>query len=286
MNRKKITPKDYIIRKAVKDAIDDFLESLDKTNAVSPRIDGEIPDVDKYIKTFDNIGYFDEDDSIIGEGLVKTYPIDKSINYIVRKYGLREKQIQLKTLDNGIKPINVILAILPNSIDGNTLGDIKHDFQTCGYFDHQAPKQVPNTNYFFIIFEPKFSQDISEFVRQSYQYLYHSTSTIYLDKIAKNGLIPKSKNSLFLYPDRTFLMVGNKLNNKQLNVLKNVQNARNKHVDTNNPIENKEYALITIDVSKLPTDIRFYCDPTAYGAIFTYDSIPPQAILSIDNFTL
>ena len=62
MNRKKLTPKDYIIGKTAKDAIDEFLESLDKTNTVSPRIDGEIPDIDKYIKTFDNIGYFDEDE--------------------------------------------------------------------------------------------------------------------------------------------------------------------------------------------------------------------------------
>lgn len=41
--------------KAVKDTVDKFLKSLEKTNTASPRIEGEIPNVSKYIRTFTNI---------------------------------------------------------------------------------------------------------------------------------------------------------------------------------------------------------------------------------------
>ena len=40
---------------------------VEKTNTVSPRIDDEIPNVAKYIKTFSNIKSFDKDGSIIYE---------------------------------------------------------------------------------------------------------------------------------------------------------------------------------------------------------------------------
>ena len=277
--------RDDIINKAIRDSIDEFLKSQDKTNRVSPRIDGEIPDISKYIRTFDNIDSFDNN-SLIGEGLIKTYPIDKSIRYIARKYGLAPQQVQVRPMDNGIKTVDIICLILPNNIDGNTLGDIKHDMKACGYFNNQEPIQIENINYFLLTFEPKFSEDVSEMVREKYHYLFHSAPSIYSEKIARNGLIPKSKNSLFFYPDRTFLMMGDSLNSRQLNVLKNVQNRRNAHVDNNNPIETKEHVLVTIDVSKLSTNIRFYCDPLAHGAIFTYDNIPPNAIANIEPFTL
>lgn len=280
------TYKQRLIDKAVKDSIDEFLKSLERTSTVSPRIDDEIPDVSNYIKTFNNINSFDEDNSMIDEGLIKTYPIDKSINYIVRKYGLRNNQVQIEPINNGIIAVELICVILPKSIDANTLGNIKHDLRTCGYFINQTPIPIPNTDFLVFPFEPKFNTDISNMVSQNYQYLYHSAPKIYADKIVRNGLIPKAKNSLFLYPDRTFLMVGDKLTQKQMNVLKNVQDKRNTQVNLNNPKEKKEYILITIEVSKLPTDIKFYCDPMANGAIFTYDNIPSNAIVKIEPFTL
>lgn len=285
--RNKFIPKDDIINKAVKDTVDKFLKSLEKTNTVSPRIEGEIPNVSKYIRTFTNIDLVDDKNNhTVNEGLIKTYPIDKSVNYLIRKYGLNHEQIQIEPIDNGIITINIICIILPNSIDGNTLGNIKHDLQTCGYFNNQEPISIQNTNFFIMAFEPKFSEEVTEMVKQKYHYLYHSAPKIYLDKITKNGLIPKSKNSLFFYPDRTFLMIGDKLDNKQVDVLKKVQNARNVNADTNNPIERKEHVLIVIDTTKLPTDVKFYCDPMAYGAIFTYDNIPPNSIANIEPFTL
>lgn len=76
MSRKKNISKSYAIDKAVQDSINNFLASIERTNDVSPRIDGEIPDVSKYIRTFSNINSFNDADSTVNEGLIRTYPIE------------------------------------------------------------------------------------------------------------------------------------------------------------------------------------------------------------------
>ena len=285
-----MTIHDDIIKKAVQESIDKFLKSLKKADITSARIDGDIPDARKYLKTFDNIDSFNEKEFIIGEGLITTYPLNKTINHITRKYGLQDNQVQITATNNGVMSIGIISIILPRSVDSNVLGNIKHDLQTYGYFMSENPTQIPNTNYFSISFEPKFTKDITELIKQNCRYLYHSAPKIYVDKIIKNGLIPKSKNDALFYPDRVFFMVGDDISNKQRKIIKNIQNERNKNIDNcnkhKNPKENKEYVLLTIDITKLPENITFHSDPMAHGAIFTYDNIPPSSIIKIEPFTL
>ena len=60
---KKFIPNNDIINRAVQNAIDDFLKSQKKTNKVSPRIDGKIPNVSKYVRTFNNIDSFDKEET-------------------------------------------------------------------------------------------------------------------------------------------------------------------------------------------------------------------------------
>ena len=60
---KKFIPNNDIINRAVQNAIDGFLKSQKKTNKVSPRIDGKIPNVSKYVRTFNNIDSFDKEET-------------------------------------------------------------------------------------------------------------------------------------------------------------------------------------------------------------------------------
>ena len=154
-NKKHIL-KDELIDKAVKDSINNFVNSIKKKDDVSLRIDGYIPDVGKYIKTYSNLGSFKEN---VSEGLVKTYPVDKARNYIIRKYGLSDNQVQTQVINNGIVSVDLICVILHNNTDRNTMGGIKHDLKTCGYFNMQEPTPIDGTDYFAIPFEPKFSDD-------------------------------------------------------------------------------------------------------------------------------
>ena len=75
---------------------------------------------------------------------------------------------------------------------------------------------------------------------------------------------------------------------EQKQVHKNMQKVRAKHVDINNP-NNKDdntYCLLTIDVSRIPDDVKFMVDPMAPRAVFTYDNIPPSAIVSYKRYYL
>lgn len=52
MNRNKI------IDKVIQNSIDSFLSQRGEKNNISPRIDGKIPDVRKYIRTFGTVKHY------------------------------------------------------------------------------------------------------------------------------------------------------------------------------------------------------------------------------------
>ena len=104
--------------------------------------------------------------------------------------------------------------------------------------------------------------------------MYHATPSIYLDKIMKIGLTPKTKNSLGNYPDRIYMTIGNHLTQEDLMLFGALQNLRgNKDIYDNN-----EYSILQIDVKKLPNNMKMYIDPRANNAVFTYDNIKPECL--------
>lgn len=261
-----------IIEKALRKAIDAFLKSMNE--GVSLRAEGNIPILPKKISEKDKINLFKERLMTIDEGLIKTYPLDKSINFILKKYGLFKEQIQVQLFNNGITDVEIITVFLPAAASKNALGELKHDFKVCGYFPTNKPRRI-NDKYIALTFEPKFNVDVTTFVRENFQFLQHVTLEKYVNKIIKKGLIPKSNNSLLDYPDRIYLMVGDKLNFKQNAVISTVLKTK----------EDSNYIVVKIDVTRIPADVRFYADPMSIDAIFTHDNIPPDAIVDIKPFT-
>ena len=68
MAKQKSISYDDSINKAIQDSKDDVIKSPERTGIASARIDGEIPDISKYIRTFDNIDSFNIDGSLKEEG--------------------------------------------------------------------------------------------------------------------------------------------------------------------------------------------------------------------------
>ena len=106
-------------------------------------------------------------------------------------------------------------------------------------------------------------------------YLYHITNKKYLDKIKKNGLIPKSKNKIEKYPDRIY-------------ITNNIVGAKNIKKDYENKYKNDEWIILKIN-TKLLNKIKLYLDPTyfmnledynnyEYKVCYTYDNIPNESI--------
>jgi hypothetical protein len=130
--------------------------------------------------------------------------------------------------------------------------------------------------YCIMEFDPKFASDATGYVRDNMHYLYHSAPNKVVDKILKQGLTPReSVKGLFQYDGRVYLMMGDYLNEDQIEILNNVVNY---HKKMGKDEYNNGYSILRIDLDKVPEDVKFYIDAAALDAVYTRNTIPPQAI--------
>lgn len=134
---------------------------------------------------------------------------------------------------------------------------------------------LDNYRYFNKIeltYEPKF--DIISNVPKK---LYHLTFNSYINKILKNGLIPKTKNRQTKHLDRIYLCKTKEDCLKLINQMKfhEIQLKRNFNV---------KWILLEIDTTSLEK-FKIYQDPNYNVGYYTIDNIPPQNIKIIDQET-
>lgn len=142
----------------------------------------------------------------------------------------------------------------------------------------------------YIVIMPKFLYEVTSSVYESSGndgILYHITPAKYKQKIEKYGLIPKHANyRLDNYPDRIYFYT--KLQVNKLNLLC-------KDLSSNTGIS--DWLILKIDLkdrrsyieNDKSTMYRFFEDPKAQNAVFTYENIDPQCIsiykeLKVNNF--
>lgn len=100
--------------------------------------------------------------------------------------------------------------------------------------------------------------------------LYHATSTLYVDKILKNGLSPKSKEKIASHPPRIYLCD---------NLNKTIAIGKLLRSGTSN--FNIQWVILEINSKKI-SDFKIYEDPNYKdsGGCYTLNYIPPTAISS------
>ena len=273
---------DKQLNKIINYSIKKYLKKMNSGD--KHKIEENIPKINYKIPSYSDTEYVMK---YINEGLITTYPYEKVIKSIKRKFYLYDDQVSYNTINNDGEFVTLIYIMLPNKSTKSEIGDIDNFMNTCGYFRIQNFQKIEDTNYGILIYEPKYSHNISEKIRKECSVIYHSTPNIYLNKILKNGLVPSHKNALFFYPDRSYCMLGDYMSKEQLLALKNVQMVRNsQNPQYKNPYDDLQYSLLTIDVNKIPKDVKMYSDPMAPKAFFTYDIIPSNAIINITPFTL
>ena len=142
----------------------------------------------------------------------------------------------------------------------------------------------------YIVIMPKFLYEVTSSVYESNGndgILYHITPAKYKHKIEKYGLIPKHANyRLDNYPDRIYFYT--KLQVNKLDLLC-------KDLSSNTGIS--DWLILKIDLkdrrsyieNDKSTMYRFFEDPKAQNAVFTYENIDPQCIsiykeLKVSNF--
>lgn len=194
---------------------------------------------------------------IISEGLIMTHDIKKVAN-ILKRYVYNNFYIF-------VDYENWIIELTPKTVDKKIDGIIKV-LNNMGYFISSFTKkgqfigsEYPKNDWDSVIFESKYDK---EFKTNGIP-LYHVTEKIYLNKILKDGLIPKTKSKLTYHPERIYL--------------------------TNNPISAMEIFNIFKDGGYIKDPImlkidtfdlynKFMVDRQFPGGIYTYDNIPPNKI--------
>lgn len=204
---------------------------------------------------------------VIVEGLIKTHPVDKSINILKKKFS---ELIIIKEPDGEIyienRPPQIIKKYLPLitnlgysisklTIDGNEwLND---------YDDMTEP--------IAFILEAKYDYEVD-----IPEILYHTSPIKFKDKILKYGLSPRSGNKLSNHPDRIYLT--NDINKSFM-----FGNYLNDNSSKSNFYKNG-YCIYKIDgksINKLYSDINL-----RDGGFYTNDNISPENIelyKEIDN---
>lgn len=284
MKRRRTILTEEQLRKIVKEAIEKYIKEINKPK-FNGRIEGVHFNIDEHFALIKNRWDYPK---FVNEGLIMAYHSERVRNVILRKFGLMDEQVEIRKISTNDGNVDLITIIIPKNSTKDYIGDITHEMETCGYFQSQKMQPYCGGNvYGVLVFEPKYSNNISTKIRESCHYLYHCTDSVNINKILKKGLVPRSNNTLFMFPDRIYAFKGDTLTQEQIEIMCRIQMKHNDDVLwKKNPIEKLEYYLLTIDISKIPQNVKLYSDPLSNDAVFTNDNIPPSAIINVQPFTL
>ena len=266
------------LEEIVRKAVEEYLEAI-KPKENNFRIEGDIPDISSLFKNakFSDSDLAHKDNDRVDEGLIQTYDANKVKDIVCRKFNLLPEQFYIEPVTENGRTVELIAIVLDNKLTKNEVGDVINLMRTCGYFQYQQNRIYGKQTVYF--FEPHFSKDITDEIKQNYQYLFHATPTIYVQKILNNGLVPRHRNTLYFYPSRVYCMLGNNLSAEQIHTLKNIRAERGaKRLHDNN-----QYTILRINVGEIPENVRFFVDPLGDTSILTHDNIPPNAISVYDE---
>ena len=218
---------------------------------------------------------------MLSEGLIMSYPVDKTINYVKKLFNIP---------DNRIRTRGDVILILANVSMHNmvVLNKLIRAMQLCGYF-LSAPKMNVLRNRdgqkTTLQFEPKYDHDVKDDILKGEKELLHITLSKNVEKIKSIGLTPSSKNKFFNYPERIYLLKGSIPYEDIIDLaelLASVYNYNNKGEK-----RDYDYSVLHLDVNKLPDTIRLFPDSNyeSYG-LYTIDNIPPSVITKIERLPL
>lgn len=224
----------------------------------------------------------------IQEGLIRTYPIEQTVNSLAKVLRLEvcnSEQDCIRYI-NSTESANILpsgaIAITDGKNDCKCITVAIEDndknkeivdrrLNTCGYFEAYT-KHVGD--WVVLRYEAKFDIKATEIVYNR-PYLYHLCPKLIKDKVLNHGLVPKeSKWPGFDNDVRVYLFL-DKFSNTQLRKMIN-------HFQLHK-VFGGSYLYLRINTCQLPQGMKFYCDPHMYGAVYTKENIPPEVIEIIEE---
>lgn len=126
-------------------------------------------------------------------------------------------------------------------------------------------------------FDPAFQEDLTEEVHR-HKYLYHITPIVNVDSILSHGIEIRSENEHLDYPPRAHVIKGD---TRKCDVAYFGWQL----FSVNNKCKDGKYAILRLDVSKIPLSISFYGDPRYEHGYITKENIPSNGIELFGNIT-
>lgn len=208
----------------------------------------------------------------LSEGLIKTYPLGSTIRYIKDYFKLSDDEIYPINAENGREQIAIKVPIVDDNLER-----VEKAFTLCGYYLGFPKKEAlkPNTIY-ELQFEKKYDDVFSKQLRQHESILYHVSPTYYAEKIKHIGLTPRSRNGVFDYPDRTYFIIGS-----AKKIIPHVVSELD--VSLTNKMNNGKYCVMTLDLKRIPENIKFYLGPNSKYSVYTYENIAPNVIVNTEE---
>ena len=231
------------------------------------------------------------EDVVLEEGLIRSYPVDKTLAYLNRCIQTPLIQASVVRCGNGVQGIQVSY---PEYADNKEV--ITDILNSCGFYysyDKDTYTETFGTHeivFHIALFEPKFNEEVDG-LRNEEKVLYHITHTSNEQRILKQGFTPRDNGSEMTYPPRIFFGRGSDGKQKALYMGVNLYTKRigryNKEDSQRNNKDsrrNDQYTLFTVDVAKMPNNIRFYGDPGSYTGVWTNDNVPPNCIVDVEHY--
>lgn len=209
---------------------------------------------------------------ILKEEATETLSVEETMREIQLKFNFKDWQLATTSVANKIQLVILYPGILKNT------KLIKDAMSACGW--SLSTKGFIVRNFMIwkaMSFDPMFQEDVSSEARK-YKKMYHWTPLYNYDSIKNIGLIPKSENLLFDYPDRIHLIKGNTPTELKLSLGKQL-------CDANKRLKNKgDYILLEINLSKISKGTGIYYDPRYEWGYYMKTPIEPEAIKAIFGY--
>lgn len=206
----------------------------------------------------------------IKEGLIRTYPSLFTFRQLRNKYGLDNREIRMSSSPDGIGSIEIVL----NRKNAAKEDEINKLMETYGY--------VPGFRFVDIVYEPKHEAEIRRnTLERTCDYLIHISPFSKINKIKRNGFVPRSDNELYSYPERVYFFKYDINFNwdEAIETIRRISKSRGEK-------EGTKYAVYFLDVRKIPDNARFYQDKNSNNGVYTSDNIPFSAVSQIKQFNV
>lgn len=206
------------------------------------------------------------DEYLINEGLIKSWPIDKTIS-LIKSNGFecdktdnifhvltdQSKIEKLIKLSNNLGWFASYMYLMNNEV---IFDKGKFNIDDLDEYDFDS---------ILIRFEAKYDIKIEDIPK----YLYHATTREKALKILSFGLSPKTNSIISTHPERVYLA---NTSNAAETMVRNNPNAWKKSRDG-------RFCVLQINTNMIPRYFQIYQDPNyKKNGFFTLNNIPPKAI--------